>query len=91
MAELYFRQKVDAGLHELDDGTGTGHKAAKERLMDCNKCCPKVSVLKKSSLPIAERNIKGDVLLTTLIQHTQSFCGFNIFLKLCNTIIQGYV
>jgi hypothetical protein len=31
MAELYFRQKVDAGLHELDEGKGIGHKAAKER------------------------------------------------------------
>ena len=34
MAELYFRQKVDAGLHELDEGKGIGHKAAKEQLMD---------------------------------------------------------
>ena len=33
MAELYFRQKVDAGLHELDEGKGIGHKEAKERLM----------------------------------------------------------
>ena len=31
--ETYFRQKVDAGLHELDEGKGIEHKVVKERLM----------------------------------------------------------
>ena len=31
--EAYFRQKVDAGLHELDEGKGIEHKIVKERLM----------------------------------------------------------
>ena len=32
MAELYFRQKVDAGLKELDEGKGIPHEEVKERL-----------------------------------------------------------
>jgi len=32
MAELYFRQKVDAGLQALDEGRGKEHKAVKERM-----------------------------------------------------------
>jgi hypothetical protein len=28
MAELYFRQKVDEGLHELDAGQGVSHEEA---------------------------------------------------------------
>ena len=32
MAELYFRQKVDQGLAELDAGKGVPHEQARERL-----------------------------------------------------------
>lgn len=32
MAELYFRQKVDSGLKELDEGKGIPHRQIKERL-----------------------------------------------------------
>ncbi|MCK5661661.1 MAG: hypothetical protein KAH86_09885 [Methanosarcinales archaeon] len=32
MAELYFRQKVDAGLQVLDNDQGIEHGAVKERL-----------------------------------------------------------
>ena len=32
MAELYFRQKVDAGLQFLDENQGIEHGAVKERL-----------------------------------------------------------
>ena len=32
MAELYFRQKVDAGLQELDQGKGVPHEQVEERL-----------------------------------------------------------
>ena len=32
MAELYFKQKVDAGLRELDDGKGIPHNEVKGRL-----------------------------------------------------------
>lgn len=32
MAELYFRQKVDEGLRQLDDGEGITHQEAKSRL-----------------------------------------------------------
>lgn len=32
MAELYFRQKVDAGLQALDKNKGIEHGAVKERL-----------------------------------------------------------
>ena len=32
MAELYFRQKVDRGLEELDEGKGIPHKKVKGRL-----------------------------------------------------------
>jgi predicted transcriptional regulator len=32
MAELYFRQKVDKGLKELDEGKGISHEEAKGRL-----------------------------------------------------------
>lgn len=32
MAELYFRQKVDHGLAELDAGKGIPHEQARERL-----------------------------------------------------------
>ena len=41
MAELYFREKVDAGLQTLDDGRGIGHQEAKDRikkLMDNFQC-----------------------------------------------------
>ncbi|HET6881546.1 MAG TPA: hypothetical protein VFI31_15390 [Pirellulales bacterium] len=32
MAELYFRQKVDEGLRQLDAGEGIDHDEAKKRL-----------------------------------------------------------
>ena len=32
MAELYFRQKVDEGLRELDEGKGIPHDQVKERM-----------------------------------------------------------
>ena len=32
MAELYFRQKVDQGLKELDEGKSIPHDQARERL-----------------------------------------------------------
>ena len=32
MAELYFRQRVDAGLKELDEGKGISHDQVRERL-----------------------------------------------------------
>lgn len=32
MAELYFKQKVDAGLKELDDGNGIPNNEVKGRL-----------------------------------------------------------
>ncbi len=32
MAELYFRQKVDMGLKQLEDGEGLEHAEAKKRL-----------------------------------------------------------
>lgn len=32
MAELYFRQKVDEGLRQLDAGEGVEHDEAKQRL-----------------------------------------------------------
>jgi hypothetical protein len=32
MAELYFRQKVDKGLAELDEGKGISHEEVKERM-----------------------------------------------------------
>lgn len=32
MAELYFRQKVDAGLYALDRDQGIEHKIVKEKL-----------------------------------------------------------
>jgi len=32
MAELYFREKIDAGLHALDEGRGIGHQEAKDQL-----------------------------------------------------------
>ncbi|MCK4397459.1 MAG: hypothetical protein KAV25_00535 [Methanophagales archaeon] len=32
MAELYFRQNVDEGLKELDEGTGISHEESKKRL-----------------------------------------------------------
>ena len=32
MAELYFRQKVDAGLQALDENKGIEHSAVKQRL-----------------------------------------------------------
>ncbi|MBV8878877.1 MAG: hypothetical protein JO332_02825 [Planctomycetaceae bacterium] len=32
MAELYFRQKVDRGLRELDEGKGVPHDQALDRL-----------------------------------------------------------
>jgi predicted transcriptional regulator len=32
MAELYFRQNVDEGLKELNEGKGIGHEEAKKRL-----------------------------------------------------------
>jgi predicted transcriptional regulator len=34
MAELYFRQKVDAGLQELDQGKGIPHEQVEERLKE---------------------------------------------------------
>jgi hypothetical protein len=37
MAELYFRQKVDAGLQALDENKGIEHSAIKERLMKTGK------------------------------------------------------
>jgi hypothetical protein len=33
MAELYFRQNVDEGLKELDEGKGINHEEAKKRLL----------------------------------------------------------
>ena len=32
MAELYFRQNVDEGLKELNEGKGISHEEAKKRL-----------------------------------------------------------
>lgn len=32
MAELYFRQKVDESLKELDEGKGISHEEAKKQL-----------------------------------------------------------
>ncbi len=32
MAELYFRQKVDDGIRQLDAGEGIDHQEAKQRL-----------------------------------------------------------
>lgn len=32
MAELYFRQKVNSGLEELDEGKGIPHEQVKERI-----------------------------------------------------------
>lgn len=32
MAELYFRQKVDSGLRQLDEGKGLTHDQVKKRL-----------------------------------------------------------
>lgn len=32
MAELYFRQKVDQGLRELDEGKAVPHNQAREQL-----------------------------------------------------------
>jgi hypothetical protein len=32
MAELYFRQKADQGLRQLDNGEGVDHEEAKRRL-----------------------------------------------------------
>lgn len=32
MAELYFCQKIDSALKELDDGKGIPHREVKERL-----------------------------------------------------------
>ena len=32
MAELYFRQKVDTGLQQLDEGKGLTHEQVEERL-----------------------------------------------------------
>ena len=34
MAELYFRQKVDLGLKELNEGKGVSHEEVKERLKE---------------------------------------------------------
>ena len=34
MAELYFRQKVDKGLRELDEGKGIPHEEVKERMKE---------------------------------------------------------
>jgi predicted transcriptional regulator len=34
MAELYFRQNVDEGLKELDEGKGLSHEEAKKRLSE---------------------------------------------------------
>jgi hypothetical protein len=36
MAELYFRQKVDRGLKELDEGKGIPHKVVRERMKKSN-------------------------------------------------------
>ena len=33
MAELYFRQSVDEGLKELDEGKGISHEEAKKRVL----------------------------------------------------------
>jgi len=33
MAELYFKQQVDTGLKELDEGKGLSHQKVKERLV----------------------------------------------------------
>lgn len=33
MAELYFRQNVDEGLKELDEGKGINHEEARKRLL----------------------------------------------------------
>ena len=41
MAELYFREKVDAGLRALDEGREINHQEAKDRitkLMDNLQC-----------------------------------------------------
>ena len=41
MAELYFKEKVDAGLQALDEGRGIEHQEAKnriKRLMDNILC-----------------------------------------------------
>ncbi len=32
MAELYFKQQVDAGLKELDDGKGMPHEEVEKRM-----------------------------------------------------------
>ena len=32
MAELYFKEKVDAGLKTLDEGQGIEHEEAKDRI-----------------------------------------------------------
>jgi predicted transcriptional regulator len=32
MAELYFRQKVNEGLAQLDEGKGISHEEVKERI-----------------------------------------------------------
>jgi len=32
MAELYFRQKVDSGLRQLDEGKGLSHDMVKARI-----------------------------------------------------------
>ena len=32
MSKLYFRQKVDQGLHELGEGKGVPHDQARDRL-----------------------------------------------------------
>ncbi len=32
MAELYFRQKVDSGLRQLDEGKGLSHDQVRKRL-----------------------------------------------------------
>jgi hypothetical protein len=34
MAELYFRQKVDQGIKELDEGKGIPHEKVKKRIRD---------------------------------------------------------
>lgn len=34
VAELYFRQKVDRGLRELEDGKGVSHDEARKRLAE---------------------------------------------------------
>ena len=33
MAELYFKQQVDAGLKELDEGKGIPHEEVEKRLL----------------------------------------------------------